>query len=122
LLTAGNSFQGHTTCISEAQKYEKSLYREKKPRVQRNGEQKEPPKVVAKASEEPPKEEFKKITEKPTDRNSRLDLSASVPKGKSLRLAKVLKCMQKKDNLGKKELLKKLKVTHNANGTITLSI
>lgn len=107
------------------------MYRDKKAKGQQNGQQngkqngqkaaaKEESKVEPKESKADAKEskESKKDTKSKSKTTS---LEAAVPKGKSLNLSKVIKSMRT-DKLGKKDLLKKLKVTHNDNGSITLSI
>ncbi|VEU20778.1 DEKNAAC101779 [Brettanomyces naardenensis] len=117
----GNDYVRHTSCISEAEKYEKGLYKGKKsqkqvkkptpgkkPKEANETKQVQTP-VKGKAEEEP------------------LDLSKFAKKNEPVSLYKVFKKLQKtaKSNKhfeDKKEFLKAVKLTLNENGTLTASL
>lgn len=110
----GTDFQQHTSCISEAEKYEKGLYKGKKTNNGAQNQNKKPePKVETKQPEKPKKEEPKE-PKKAKDDN--LDALIKGP----TKLSKVIKSLGKKTNKDKKELLKALTVTKNAAGELVL--
>lgn len=103
---SGNDYRSHTQCISEAEKYEKSLYKGKKKGP------KEAPKVEQKKPE-PPKVEK---SEKPKKKGL-MDLS-QFSHGP---LYKVIKTISKESMLDKKDVLKKLQVKR-VNGELILTL
>ncbi|EGW33655.1 uncharacterized protein SPAPADRAFT_59029 [Spathaspora passalidarum NRRL Y-27907] len=99
----GTSYRNHTSCISEAEKYEKALYRGPKKKNQQIKEQpKEQPK---KQPKEQPKEQPKK--EKSPKEESPF---TGLKENKNENLYKILKKASKDDSKKLKEILKSIKV------------
>lgn len=98
----GSDYRNHTLCISEAEKYEKALYKGKKNK--------------ASAKETPQPSKKAKAESKPAKKNE-LDLAqfSSGP------LYKVVKALSKNAKLDKKDVLKKLQVKR-VNGELTLTM
>lgn len=122
----GNDHQKHTSCISEAEKYEKSLYKGKKAKQPQQQPKKETkatptpaPKKETNATPTPaPKKEAKTEAKK----NS-FDLSKYLDSN-STTLYKIFKSA-KKDNKklsDKTDFLKNIKVTKNEDGSFNLSL
>lgn len=105
---SGSDYRGHTQCISEAEKYEKSLYKGKKTK------QTQPEASKKKVVE--PVAEPKKVKEK-KPKKSKLDL-AQFSSGS---LYKVIKTMATDSKTDKKDILKKLQVKR-VNGELTLTL
>ncbi|KAJ8140041.1 hypothetical protein OY671_006763 [Metschnikowia pulcherrima] len=107
----GNDYRNHTQCISEAEKYEKSLYRGK-PSQKNNAAKAKPEKKESKPVEpvkDAKKETVEKVKkEKKAKKAKSPDLDLSKYTGDSL--SKVLKSMSKDTKTEKKDLLKKLRL------------
>lgn len=106
---SGSDYRNHTLCISEAEKYEKSLYKGKKTKqVQEAPKKKVTETPVAKKTD---KKEAK------ADKKDSFDLSqfSSEP------LYKVIKTLAKDSKADKKDVLKRLKVKR-VNGELTLTL
>lgn len=105
-----NDHNKHTSCISEAEKYEKSLYKGKK--KQPKEQSKEQPKEQSKEqSKEPPK------PKEPADKTSPLALL--VTEKSNSNFYKVLKKASKDDKKKLKEILKNLTVS-NVDGRLII--
>lgn len=109
----GSDYKSHTQCISEAEKYEKALYKGKKSKPAPKQEPKK---------EEPKKEEPTK-TEKLSKKEDKLPKKSSVDLSQfsSGPLYKVIKTISKDAKLDKKDVLKKLQVKR-INGELTLTL
>lgn len=109
----GTAYKQHTSCISEAEKYEKALYKQpkkKQPRVEPKVEKKEPVKPV----------EEKKEKKEKKDKKEKVNLADFVSSGASLhRVVKKYAASSKSDTKG---ALKKLKVSVNADGQVVLTL
>ncbi|SGZ57427.1 CIC11C00000000116 [Sungouiella intermedia] len=107
---SGTDYRGHTQCISEAEKYEKALYKgKKKPAKEEKKFVKEEKKDVKEVKQEkkPVKEEKKeksKISKQKKEK--KIDLS----KYSNGSLYKIIKDMSKDLNKDKKDVLKQLQV------------
>ncbi|RLV89619.1 hypothetical protein JA1_005060 [Spathaspora sp. JA1] len=100
----GTDYRNHTSCISEAEKYEKALYRG--PKKQQKQQPKQQPK------KEEPKKEPKKESKKETKKETTKEESpfTSLKDNKNENLYKILKKASKDDSKKLKEILKSLKV------------
>ena len=115
---SGNDYKSHTQCISEAEKYEKALYKGKKgkqakqevAKPQQKEEQKEPKK------ETEAKEEKKEKKQK-DKKKDKIDLS----KYGTGSLYKIVKSIAKDSKKDKKEVLQNLKVKEE-NGQLVLTL
>lgn len=120
----GTDYRGHTSCISEAQKYEKGLYKGKKnvkpepkkdvkpePKKEVNPEPKESKSEKTKKSETKKSEKSK--SEKPKADKS--DFVSDKPQS----LYKVIKKMEKKD---KKHFLERIHVSKGDDGQLKVSV
>lgn len=110
----GNEHQSHTSCISEAEKYEKSLYKGPK----KNQEKAQPQQKKKETKPEP------KPAEKESKKEPSLDLKKYISKEEPTSLYKVFKSL-KKDNKklsDKSEFLKALKLKQNADGSVNVSL
>lgn len=104
----GTEYRQHTQCITEDEKYQKKLYRPKKPQQQQQQpKQVEVPKPVEKIVE-------KKESKKKADKVEKPKFDIKAHKGE--KLYKVLKKLSKDD---KKALLKKIQITKE--GTLELN-
>lgn len=103
----GTEYRQHTQCITEDEKYQKKLYRPKKPQPQ---PQQQKPKEVSKPVEKPVEKKETKKSEK--IEKPKFDIKAH----KGEKLYKVLKKLSKDD---KKALLKKIQITKE--GTLELN-
>lgn len=115
----GNDHQKHTSCISEAEKYEKALYKGKKGNNRNQNQnlkqkQQQQKKEIKPASKEEPKTE---------PRENKFDLSKYV-ENKPTSLYKIFKAAKKdnKDLSDKTDFLKNVKLTQNKDGSYSLSI
>ncbi|WLF78583.1 hypothetical protein PVL30_002323 [Lodderomyces elongisporus] len=139
----GNDHNQHTSCISEAEKYEKGLYKGKKgenkkadtakakqaPKVEKKEESK---KAAKKEPKEEPKEEPKAAPKAAPKENTKASAKASKSKSssaadslaplvnKSQNFYKVLKKASKDDSKALKQLLKNLTVA-NVDGKLVIS-
>lgn len=108
----GVSYQKHTQCISEDEKYQKALYKGKK--QNKNNQQQPPqPKKQAEQAVEPVAKETKK---EPKEKKASKEKSTKFELKKGESLYKIMKSMKDKD--AKKELLKKLIVDESGNLTL----
>lgn len=109
---SGSDYRNHTLCISEAEKYEKSLYKGKKTKQT-------PEPAMKKVVEQPvaKKTETKEAKKDKKDKKDSFDLTqfSSGP------LYKVIKTLAKESKADKKDILKKLKVKR-INGELTLTL
>lgn len=105
---SGSDYKSHTQCISEAEKYEKSLYKGKKKGP------KETPKVEQK------KPELKKVEKPKSEKSKKKDL-VDLAQFSNGPLYKVIKTISKEAKLDKKDVLKKLQVKR-VNGELTLTL
>lgn len=124
----GNDYAKHTSCISEAEKYEKGLYKGKK----HNAKPVQPvKKIEIKTTEievEPIKEDKK--DDKKDKKSSKDKKSKKEQKQKSFdsyissndNLYKVLKNYSKDSKIDKKDLLKKLTLSKNENGEVIIKL
>lgn len=135
----GNNHNQHTSCISEAEKYEKGLYKGKKgenkkadtakakqaPKVEKK---EEPKKAAKKEPKEEPKEEPKAAPKENTKASAKASKSKSSSAADSLaplvnksqNFYKVLKKASKDDSKALKQLLKNLTVA-NVDGKLVIS-
>ncbi|GMG25651.1 unnamed protein product [Ambrosiozyma monospora] len=123
-----NEHNGHTSCISEAEKYEKGLYKGKKnnkTNKKSNATQdtiKEPVKPVS-SSKKDMNDEKKSTKPSKKDENN-FDLNKYVKGNNSVSLYKIFKSA-KKDKAGikdKSDLLKLLKISLKEDGSFILTI
>ncbi|KGK38712.1 hypothetical protein JL09_g2092 [Pichia kudriavzevii] len=114
----GNDHNYHTSCITEAEKYEGALYKGKKTKKQQHPQfqYKKPVK------NEKPKEEPKKEDKKEEEEEEKIDLSKYTKHTTSL--YKVFKAAKKnhKSIADKTEFLKSIKVSLNKDGSYNLSL
>lgn len=109
----GNEHQSHTSCISEAEKYEKALYKGPKKKQQQQKPKDQP-------KQEPKQEPVKKQEPK---KEKAVELKKYVSK-EEISLYKVFKSL-KKDNKkleDKADFLKALKLKQNEDGTISITL
>lgn len=125
----GRSFQQHTSCISEAQKYEGALYTggnkggkqaaAKKPEPKKKPA---PAPVVEDKVESKPVEQTKKDKKKSKKESTGVDslrnTFITMTEKKQVSLAKILKSAGK--DVKTKSLLKKINVVQNSNGDLVL--
>lgn len=128
----GNDHQQHTSCISEAEKYEKGLYKGKKGNAQQkkqNQNQSQYQKPQLPKQQEPKKIDEPKKVEKPKKiqepkEKSKNDTISKYIDSKETNLYKIFKSA-KKDNKkfsDKTEFLKNVKVSQNQDGSYSISI
>jgi cell growth-regulating nucleolar protein len=112
----GNDHQKHTSCISEAEKYEKSLYKGKKTKNQ-NQQKQQPKKEINPQQKQEQKQELK------IESKSKFDLSKYI-EDTPTSLYKIFKSAKKENkNLSdKNDFLKNIKVLQNKDGSYSLSI
>ncbi|QLL31122.1 hypothetical protein HG536_0A09390 [Torulaspora globosa] len=104
----GYSYQKHTQCITEDEKYQKALYKGKKQKPK--GKSTPEPAVEAKPTPEAKAPEAKPAVEAKPAKKSKKTAEIKLPKlEKGTSLYKILKTVKSKDT--KKELLKRLVVT-----------
>lgn len=115
----GTSFQRHTSCISEAQKYEGALYKGPKTAKSNAPPPKAQPKVESK-KEEPKKEKPKKDSNK-DDKLKALVSKLTEAKNKKVSMSKVVKAARK-ENVKSKDLFKQMTVTRNDRGELVLEM
>lgn len=118
---SGNDYKQHTSCISEAEKYEKSLYKGNKKKNSATPVPKpEPVKKVEKKEEkvEKPTKTDKTQKEKKDKKTKSLDKYVA----KSDNLYKIVKSISKDDSKDLKEVLKQLKVEKSSDGTFVISL
>lgn len=124
----GNDYRGHTSCISEAEKYEKALYKGPK----RTQAVKKVDVTVAQKTEAVEKKEKTEKAEK-TKKNEKTEKKEKKAKQDSPSLAsyvsnktslyKVLKQITSDSpKSSKKALLKKLQLVKNADGSVSISL
>lgn len=122
----GNDHQKHTSCISEAEKYEKSLFKGKKGKKQQPQQQKQQQQL--KKIEEPKKEnkpirEIKSINENKSNKSDKETANISkYMESKETSLYKIFKSL-KKDNKNisdKTEFLKNVKIIQNDDGSFNI--
>ncbi|KAG0678184.1 hypothetical protein C6P40_000863 [Pichia californica] len=123
----GNDHQKHTSCISEAEKYEKGLFKGKKsknnnqPQIQYKKPQPKPEETKPEVKKEIKSESNKKS--KKESKNEPKDFSKYVD-SKETTLYKIFKSI-KKDNKNlsdKTHFLKNVKLTQNKDGSFNLSL
>lgn len=105
----GQDHKNHTQCISEAQKYEKSLYKGPKKKEAFQNNTKPVNKVEIK------EEVVSKEQAKP-----KFDLSKYT--GATESLYKIVKKVGKDQNLKQKDILKSLKLVKNSDGTLSVTL
>mmetsp|Transcript_2949 Transcript_2949/g.3487 ORF Transcript_2949/g.3487 Transcript_2949/m.3487 type:complete len:152 (+) Transcript_2949:829-1284(+) len=110
----GTEYRQHTSCISEAEKYEKGLYKGKKKQQVQN----KPQEVVKTESKPEPKKEKK---ESKKEKKSTTDLSSYLNSNKQESLYKIVKKISSEKNKDKKDILKNLKLTKLEDGSINIS-
>ncbi|GAV26806.1 hypothetical protein PMKS-000262 [Pichia membranifaciens] len=130
----GNDHQKHTSCISEAEKYEKALYKGKKGKNQQQQQkQQKPQQQNEPAKQHQPVVEATKENKKETEKQKKVQestkesqsFSSDISKyvdSKATTLYKIFKSA-KKDNkklADKTEFLKNVKVTQNEDGSFNL--
>lgn len=124
----GNDHQGHTSCISESEKYEGSLYKGKKKNQNQNQQQQQkqqkqqPPKQEVKETKPEAKKEVKKEVKKETKKEE-FNLGKYI-ESEPTSLYKIFKSA-KKDNkklAEKSDFLKNVKISKNTDGSFSLSI
>ena len=110
----GTSYRNHTSCISEAEKYEKALYKGPKKKQQQQQQKTQEPKKVEQKKEEPTKkEEPKKKVEskKKEDKKDKTNsLHQYLTNNKTSNLYKILKKASNDDSKKLKQLLKKIEI------------
>jgi cell growth-regulating nucleolar protein len=120
----GIEYRNHTSCISEAEKYEKALYKGPKKqkgktnvpvKKEQKVEPKEEPKKEEAKKEEPKKEESKKVTKSKTT-----SLDKFLKSNKEQNLYKVIKKASQDNSQDIKEFLKNIKVVKGEDGKIEI--
>ena len=117
----GTDYRGHTSCISEAQKYEKGLYKGKKkePKPEPKDVKSEPKHPKSETNESKPekakKSDTKKSEKQKTKKADKSDFVSSKPQS----LYKVIKKMEKKD---KKHFLERIHVFKGDDGQLKVSV
>lgn len=125
-----NDHKKHTSCISEAEKYEKALYKGPKKKQQQQQQQ---PRVTPAPAPEPkkiepapePKKESKKESKdskKESKKSKSLDLSKYLKTGQLENLYKVIKKISDEKSQDKKDLLKKLSLVLGEDGNISVKL
>lgn len=118
-----NDHKKHTSCISEAEKYEKALYKGPKKKQQQQQKPVEPKKIEPVAAPAPvePKKESKKEPKKESKKSPKsLDLAKYLKAGQLENLYKVIKKISGEKSQDKKELLKKLALVLGEDGNISV--
>lgn len=125
-----NDHVKHTSCITEAEKYEGALYRGKKTQQGKQVQQQVPKPVTSKPVEEPKKEEKHVKGEKTKDqkdkKNKNRDKKDSNSSGSTLDISKptsmykIVKDLKKNKNISEKEILKSFKIEKNDKGELVL--
>jgi cell growth-regulating nucleolar protein len=127
----GTKFQSHTSCISEAEKYQKALYKPKKATpsttTTESEKSKRQPSTSTDKSKPQPSTDSEKSNPQTKPRteskhNPMRSIKDIVPAGKPIILSKVLKQLKKSHKADKKELLKKLVVEQNKRGELVLTL
>lgn len=132
----GNDHQKHTSCISEAEKYEKALYKGKKGKNQQQQQKQQKLPLQNQATKQQQhaveaKKEIKKDSEKPkkaeVPKKESMSSSSNISKyvdSKATTLYKIFKSAKKDDKkfADKTEFLKNVKVTQNEDGSFNLVI
>lgn len=118
----GTEYRQHTSCISEAEKYEKGLYKGKKKQQIQNKPQ-EVIKVETKAEPKKEKKESKKETKKDSKKEKKdsIDLSSYLNSNKQESLYKIVKKISSEKKKDKKDVLKNLQLTKLEDGSINIS-
>lgn len=111
----GTEYRQHTSCISEAEKYEKGLYKGNK----KQQTQQAKPQVVKKEVKVESKKEKPAKKEKKSSKST--DLSEYLKANKQESLYKIVKKISTESKSDKKDILKKLQVTKLENGSINIS-
>lgn len=112
-----NDHNAHTSCITEAEKYEKGLYKGKSKKTEENKAPKVEEKKVNKPVEK--KEESKKEQKKETKKEPKTSLVSSLKVKKPTSLKKLLKSLDKEQQ---KELLKQVIVTKNEDDSVSFQL
>ncbi|RLV86441.1 hypothetical protein JA9_004393 [Meyerozyma sp. JA9] len=126
----GTDYRGHTSCISEAQKYEKGLYKAKKKPETKQEAKPEPKEPKQEPKQEKSEKSETSKSEKSKSEKSRAESSKSEfkkPEDKSdsfvsqkpQSLYKVIKKMEKKD---KKHFLERIHVSKGDDGQLKVSV
>ena len=110
----GTDYRGHTSCISEAQKYEKGLYKGKKKEPKP-----EPKDVKSETNESKPEKAKKSDTKKSEKSKSKKADKSDFVSSKPQSLYKVIKKMEKKD---KKHFLERIHVFKGDDGQLKVSV
>ncbi|CAH2353192.1 UPF0743 protein [[Candida] railenensis] len=127
-----NDHKKHTSCISEAEKYEKALYKGPKKKQQQQQlraipapvpepKKIEPTPEPKKASKKESKDS-KKESKKDSKKSKSLDLSKYLKAGQSENLYKVIKKISDEKSQDKKDLLKKLSLVLGEDGNISVKL
>ncbi|CDK26206.1 unnamed protein product [Kuraishia capsulata CBS 1993] len=119
----GTEYRNHTSCISEAEKYEKALYKGKKqakpqPKQPQEIKQQEVRKEAKKEVKKEVKEKASKVVAEKKSKKS--DLAQFLGQDSSS-LYKVVKAAAKSQKLSTKDVLKSLKVVQNEDGSIAVA-
>ncbi|KAG5361706.1 UPF0743 protein [Yarrowia sp. C11] len=123
-----NDHVKHTSCISEAEKYEGALYRGKKTQQGKQAQQQVPKPVTSKPVEEPKKEEKHAKVEKTKDQKDKKNKNkkdsnssgSSLDISKPTSMYKIVKDLKKNKNISEKEILKSFKIEKNDKGELVL--
>lgn len=126
---SGTDYRGHTQCMSEAEKYEKSLYKGKKnqkpqqphPKPQHQQQPQEKPQEKSESKSKDKKEKKAEKSEKPlkVEKPKKLKSKLDLTKYGDGSLYKILKNLASDSKKDKKELMKELKVKVD-NGKVVL--
>lgn len=124
----GNEYINHTSCISEAEKYEKKFYKgNKKNKKRKKTDTKEV--EVKEADSSCKKDKSKSSADSKSKKEKHIDLSTIIMQGEPISLYKVFKKLHGKDDKlskklteSKKSFLKSLKVVEKEDGTLALDI
>lgn len=114
----GTEYRQHTSCISEAEKYEKGLYKGKKKQQIQNKPQ-EVVKVETTAEPKKEKKDSKKDSKKGKKKST--DLSSYLNSNKQESLYKIVKKISSEKKKDKKDILKNLQLTKLEDGSINIS-
>lgn len=126
----GTDYRQHTSCISEAEKYEKGMYKGKKTKKEQDLRKQEPAKGKGNAASQLKSslDEGDKVSNKKAGSTKEKSLQKSKPKkladvlkiNKKQNLYKVIKGLLEASDGNKKDVLKRLQVIKHEDGSIRI--
>lgn len=108
---SGTDYKNHTQCISEAEKYEKALYKGKKKAPQQDAKPVKKQEETAKPEKSSKSEKSSKLEKSSKSEKSKSKKEVDLTKYSSGSLYKVVKDLSKDLKKDKKDILKQLQVT-----------